>query len=246
MTKLIFFGCLSTTKYKETCENASKIIKFLDNEYQVLEDVPCCGSLLYHTAKMEKLKNHVNSVNDWFKKNGITEITTICAGCYNYLSRFYKELISDFNINVRHLMQLMVENDNLEKLNLKYPGKKLAINYHDPCHLKNAVNPIIDEPRKILKSIDKLDFREMENNGKFSICCGAGGGVYSSFKESSDFGAVMIFKQMRKTKALITPCPFCYTALKRIYDDKKNKIRTPVFKFEDFVIKLMEGEDPLA
>ena len=63
------------------------------------------------------------------------------------------------------------------------------------------------------------------------------------FKENSDYNGKTIFDQMRKGKALLTACPFCYTALKRIYDE--NNIKKPVIKFEDFIVKLMEGGDPL-
>jgi Fe-S oxidoreductase len=83
----------------------------------------------------------------------------------------------------------------------------------------------------------------MDFNKTKSICCGAGGGVYSVFKENSDYNAKTIFDNMKKGKALLTACPFCYTALVRIRDE--NNIKKPVIKFEDFIIKLMEGVDPL-
>ena len=132
--------------------------------------------------------------------------------------------------------------ENLKKLNLKYNGKKLKIAYHDPCHLRCASTPIIEEPRTIIASIDsKLKLKEMENNHMDSLCCGSGGGVYSIFKENSDFNTDLIFKQAKKVQAkvLLTPCPFCYTALKRIKEE--NKIRIPIMKFEDFLIKVMNG-----
>jgi len=246
MTKLIFVGCLSKEQYQDTINNAVKIIQKLDPEYEEIDDVPCCGSLLFHTSTDDETNIHVQDVHNWFKSNDVSDIITICAGCYNYLTRYYKEIISDFNINVKHILQFIAEDGNIEKLNLKYPGKRLAVNYHDPCHLKNAVNPILNEPRKILESIENIEFKEMENYGKLSLCCGSGGGVYSIFKENSDYNALAIFKQMRRTKLLLTSCPFCYTAFKRIYDDRKNKVRTPIMKFEDFIVKLMEGVDPLA
>ncbi len=244
MRKLIYLGCLSSSKYKETCENGIKIIKFLDDEYKILDDVPCCGALSYHIANDEELKKHVEFVNNWFKSNDVSEIVTICAGCYNYLTRYYKQYLgSDFNIEVKHLLQFMVIPKNLKKLNLKHSGKKLTINYHDACHLRNAITPIIEEPREIINSIENIELFEMENTKINSICCGAGGGVYAIFKENSDYNAKTIFNQMRKGKALLTACPFCYTALQRIREE--NNIKKPVIKFEDFIIKIMNQEDPL-
>ncbi|GAH09889.1 unnamed protein product, partial [marine sediment metagenome] len=109
----------------------------------------------------------------------------------------------------------------------------IKINYHDACHLRNASIPIIEEPRTILNSIDNIELVEMNFNKTKSICCGAGGGVYSAFKENSDYNAKSIFDNMNKGKALITACPFCFTALNRIREE--NNIKKPVIKFEDFI-----------
>jgi len=244
MRKLIYLGCLSSSKYEETCENGIKIIKFLDDEYEILDGVPCCGALSYHIANDEELKKHVEFVNNWFNSNDVSKIVTICAGCYNYLTRYYKQYLgSDFNIEVKHLLQFMAIPKNLKKLNLKHSGKKLTVNYHDACHLRNAIPPIIEEPREIINSIENIELFEMENTRMNSICCGAGGGVYATFKENSDYNAKTIFNQMRKGKAMLTACPFCYTALRRIREE--NNIKKPVIKFEDFIIKIMNQEDPL-
>jgi Fe-S oxidoreductase len=244
MRKLIYLGCLSSSKYKETCENGIKIIKFLDDEYEILDNIPCCGALSYHIANDEELKKHVEFVNNWFKSNDVSKIVTICAGCYNYLTRYYKQYLgSDFNIEVKHLLQFMAIPKNLKMLNLKHVGKKLTVNYHDACHLRNAIPPIIEEPREIINSIENIELFEMENTKINSICCGAGGGVYAIFKENSDYNAKTIFNQMRKGKALLTACPFCYTALQRIRVE--NNIKKPVIKFEDFIVKIMNQEDPL-
>lgn len=244
MRKLIYLGCLSSSKYKETCENGIKIIKFLDDEYEILDSVPCCGALSYHIANDEELKKHVEFVNNWFNSNDVSKIVTICAGCYNYLTRYYKQYLgSDFNIEVKHLLQFMAIPKNLKKLNLKHSGKKLTVNYHDACHLRNAIPPIIEEPREIINSIENIELFEMENTKMNSICCGAGGGVYATFKENSDYNAKTIFNQMRKGKAMLTACPFCYTALQRIREE--NNIKKPVIKFEDFIFKIMNQEDPL-
>jgi Fe-S oxidoreductase len=216
----------------------------IDPSYTVLDDVPCCGALSYHIGNDTELKEHVEFVNDWFKKNKISEIVTICAGCYNYLTKYYAQFLgNDFKVKVRHLLQFLAEPENLSKLDIKYSGNKLKVSYHDACHLRNAVVPIIEEPREILNSIENIELKEMENNRTNSICCGAGGGVYSIFKENSDYNSKLIFDQLNRGKILLTACPFCYTALARI--KKENQIKKPVVKFEDFIIKIMEGVDPL-
>ena len=244
MTKFIYLGCFSKEHYKSTCENAIKLIKFLDSEYQILNDAPCCGSLAYHVSSDEELRSHVKYVNTWFNDNNITNIVVICAGCYNYFNKYYNQFLeADFQVDTKHLLQFLNAPENLKKLNLKYSGEKLAVNYHDACHLRNAVKPIIEEPRNILNSIENIELKEMANNKFNSLCCGSGGGVYSSFKENSNYNSKSIFNQMKMTKALITACPFCYSALNRIR--KENNIKKPVIKFEDFILNLLEGVDPI-
>jgi Fe-S oxidoreductase len=245
LTKLIFLGCLSKTRYQETCKNALKIINLLDSEYQVLDDTPCCGALAYHIGSDTELKTHVEFVNNWFKSNDVNEIVTICAGCYNYLTKYYKHYLGeDFTVDVKHLLQLMAMPENLAKLNLKNSNKPLKVSYHDACHLRNAEVPIMEEPRKILESIENVELKELDNIKTNSICCGAGGGVYSVFKENSDHNSKLIFDQLKRGKLLLTACPFCYTSLNRIRNE--NQIKKPVIKFEDFIVKLMEGVDPLV
>jgi len=245
MTKLIFLGCLSNSKYKDTCTNALKIIKTLDQEFEVIDNTPCCGALAYNTASEKDLAAHVKFVNNWFKLNDICEIVTICAGCYNYLTKFYPlYLRNDFNIDVKHLIQFISIPENLRKLNLKYQGKKVKVVYHDACHLRNAQKPILEEPRLILNSIENIEIYEMEHNRTNSDCCGAGGGVYSIFKENSDYNSNLIFEKSKEGDVLLTACPFCYTALKRVKEE--NHIKKPIIKFEDFLAKIMEGVDPIS
>lgn len=245
MTKLIFLGCLSTRFYESTCENAIKLIQFLDKDYQEIEDAPCCGSLAYNITPDRTMKEHVEFVNDWFKANSITDLVTICAGCYAYFTRYYNEFLSsEFTVNIQHLLQFIAAPENLERLNLNFSGKPININYHDACHLRNSSNPIIEEPRTILNSIDNIEFIEMHYNKKKSICCGAGGGVYSAFKENSDYNAKTIFDNMNKSKVLVTACPFCFTALNRLKEEKN--IKKSILKFEDFITKILQGGDLIS
>lgn len=240
--KLLYMGCLSRANFPEMCENAKRIVNFLDSEFEVLNKVPCCGSLLHNTSTSQDQSNYMSEVYEWFKTNNISEMVTICAGCYNYLTRYYPEQFSEFNIKIQHLIQFISEPQNLEKMNLEYTGKKLTITYHDACHLRNARKPIIEEPRHILSSIKGIKYKEMDNNREESFCCGSGGGVYSSFKENSDYNSRLILDQAKRAKLLLTACPFCYTALQRVNEQYKRS-RTTVMKFEDFIVKLMEGSE---
>jgi Fe-S oxidoreductase len=240
--KLIYHGCINLKRLPNLCKAGSELIQILDPEYKELENPPCCGSLLFHSDE-EGAKKNCNEVYNWLKSNNVTELTTICAGCYNYFVTFYPQYIPGFNIKIYHISQFLNKPENLGKINLEYPGdKKVKITYHDPCHLKNSRIPIFDEPREFLSKIKNIDLVPLEWERELSTCCGAGAGVYSSFKEVSDFTTADIFRQVKKSRAkiLITPCSFCYVSFKRLQLEKKPRFE--IFKFEDFINKIRKGE----
>ncbi len=242
MVKLIYHGCINLIKLPNLSEAGTELIKFLEPEYQELEDPPCCGSLLFHTDE-EGARKNCNEVYDWLKKNNVTELATICAGCYNYFVTFYPQYIPEFDVKINHISQFLSKPEYMQKLVLKYPGdKKIKITYHDPCHMKNARIPIFEEPRVILSNIKNVDLVPLEFERELSTCCGAGAGVYSSFKEVSNFTTVDIFRQVKKSRAkiLITPCSFCYVSFKKLEVEKKTRFK--IFKFEEFINKLKKGE----
>ena len=117
---------MSNSKYKNTCANAIKIIQSIDPTYIILEDVPCCGALSYHIGNDIELREHVEFVNNWFKTNNVSEIVTTCAGCYNYLSKYYTQFLGkEFQVKVKHFLQFLAEPEKFSKLDLKHSGKKL-------------------------------------------------------------------------------------------------------------------------
>jgi Fe-S oxidoreductase len=74
---------------------------------------------------------------------------------------------------------------------------------------------IFQEPRQIIKSLG-YQLKEMKFCGKYSFCCGAGGGIKTKNPSLADRIAQERLRQARETKAkiLCTTCPMCYLHLK--------------------------------
>ena len=86
---------------------------------------------------------------------------------------------------------------------------------HDSCYL-TRYNGIIQQPREVLGAIPGLELREMENRGRQTFCCGAGGG--RMWMEETRGTRI---NESRTSQALATgastvatECPFCMTMLK--------------------------------
>jgi Fe-S oxidoreductase len=62
--------------------------------------------------------------------------------------------------------------------------------------------------------IPGVELVEMTRNGRYTSCCGAGGGVQAAFQELASTIAAQRMDEARETGAeiLATACPFCKTA----------------------------------
>jgi Fe-S oxidoreductase len=110
----------------------------------------------------------------------------------------------------------------------------LAVTYHDPCHLGRMAERFLgdwrgdkltrpmsmkragrkgvyDAPRDLLRAIPGLELTEMERIREYSLCCGAGGGVYEAFPDFAAWAARERLTEAIATgaEALVTSCPWC-------------------------------------
>jgi Fe-S oxidoreductase len=236
----MLFGCLTNNKLPQIVQDTKLLFSNLglDIQYFDKNEVPCCGSICYH-GYIEIAKKTAIQLKDFLEKNQVTELITGCAGCYYYLTtEFEKQGILLNGIKIQHITQKVHEIVKSKQLKLKYTAdKKLVITYHDPCHLRNAKTPVLEEPREILNSIENITFKELSRNKMNSQCCGAGAGIYASIPEISNYNAQLIIDNARSrlAKVLVTPCSFCFYNLTRI--DTKIKI----MKFESFIKTILEG-----
>jgi glycolate oxidase iron-sulfur subunit len=83
-----------------------------------------------------------------------------------------------------------------------------TITYHDPCHLSNRFVKITAQPRKLLKAIPDLTFKELPES---DWCCGAAGSYTFLHHEEASGVLARKMKNVEKTGAgtLVTECPAC-------------------------------------
>ena len=154
-------------------------------------------------------------------KMGERTIVTACPHCFNSIGNEYGQLGGSFRV-IHHAAYLreLLAGGRLRVIDADAApdgsgGTGRSVTLHDSCYL-TRYNGIVDEPREVLGSIAGLEIREMDNRGRNTFCCGAGGG--RMWMEETRGTRI---NESRTAQALATgastvatECPFCMTMLK--------------------------------
>ncbi len=198
----------------DALRDAVKVLGKLSGKVGYLaDDEPCCGGLLHYIGLQSEFKAHAGNVQRQLKSHGVKRIVSIVPSCTFTLRDLLPKATGGSGIDVKHFTQVVAENVGSLKLKLPTPAK---VTYHDPCQLVRYMG-IVDEPRKILKSIEGLELVEPEwTKGQWATCCGGGGGFEAVFPEFSQILAVNRAKELAETGAsvIVTSCPGCIMQLR--------------------------------
>ncbi|HLA29022.1 MAG TPA: (Fe-S)-binding protein [Syntrophales bacterium] len=144
-------------------------------------------------------------------------IITGCATCgsafRNYENWFpendaYQAKAHNFSERVEDLSEFLIRQEFESPGQRDYP---VTVTYHDPCHLRWHQG-VSEEPRKILNSIEGVNYIEMEGADK---CCGLGGSFGITHRDVSLAILDKKMESIKKTGAevVVTSCPGCMIQL---------------------------------
>jgi Fe-S oxidoreductase len=143
------------------------------------EEEPCCGASLYQAGLQEEFSSNAQKAYNKLKSAGVRQIIGIVPYCTNALARLFPRFIQGYDIEVKHFLEVLAA--EISSLKLRYP-REVKVTYHDPCQLVRFLK-LVDEPRRILKSIKNITLVETEwTHGEWSTCCGGGGGFGRFFR----------------------------------------------------------------
>ncbi len=195
-------------------EAAIKVLRKLGiNPGYLTEEEPCCGAPLYQAGLHQKFTENARKAYDKLKTAGVREVISIVPYCTNALQRLFPQFIDNYDLEVKHFLEIVSE--NLSSHELQFP-REVKATYHDPCQLVRHLS-LVDEPRRILKAIKGIELVEPEwTKEKWSTCCGGGGGFEAVFPELSQVLAVNRTNELLETGAeiIVTHCPGCVMQLK--------------------------------
>ncbi|MDR7002228.1 (Fe-S)-binding protein [Neobacillus niacini] len=211
--RVAFFpGCIMDAIMYKTNRQTIELLRSVGCEVVIPEQQSCCGALHAHQGLTEEARKLAKENIVAFEASGADYYINNAGGCGAAL-REYDHLLKDepdwknrakwFVKKSKDVTELLVELGPLP-FTKEWNG---IITYQDSCHLRN-VQGVIDQPRKLLRSIPGASFIEMEGHDR---CC-ASGGIYNllHFDESME----ILDKKMKnavKTKAttIVTTNPGC-------------------------------------
>jgi Fe-S oxidoreductase len=229
---LLFFGCMSSFRVKESAAYPYEILRKADYDFKILKNEPCCGEYVYSAGDLELAKKIFKENIEIFKKIGIKNLIVTCGGCLYAFDKVYRKHFKDFDVNVRHIIDVIYELEKLNKIALKSLNK--VITYHDPCRVgrKNQKSPLYSEPRELLKKCG-LKIKEIVPNPEESPCCGAGSGIRGVDSNICIEIGKELFNSIG-TKEIVTSCPLCvfnfrYVNYKNQMDKESNYITDYIY-----------------
>lgn len=240
---LFFVGCIRSydDRNKKVTEAIIRILHHLGVKFAILgTEEGCCGDPARRVGN-EYLYQILAQTNiETFRRYNIKKILTSCPHCYNTLKVEYPQL--GFSCDVVHHTEFLQEAIRNGRIQFSHPLNK-RLTYHDPCYL-GRYSGIYEPPRKILKSVDSLVFKEMKHSKIDSMCCGAGGGwMWMDEKIGKRINIHRLEDALTTNPEWIaTACPFCVTMFDDAIKDKGMEDDLKIWDIAEVVEQALFGE----
>ena len=233
---LLFLGCMSSFRVTESALAPYKILKLASYDFKILEDEPCCGEYVYSAGNRNLAKKIFQENIKLFKKTGIKNVIVTCGGCLYAFDKVYRKYFDDFDLNVKHIIDVIYDLEKEGKITLKPLNK--TITYHDPCRIgrKYISGPLYSEPRELLKKCG-LEIKEISPKPQDSPCCGAGSGIRGVDSTLCIKIGKELFKNI-ETREIVTSCPLCVFNFR--YVNYKNQMDKESKYITDYILDSMK------
>ena len=206
---VLWLGCFAKyaldPKYPESVLNLTKILDAASISYGILAKEKCTGEPANKLG--DKLTYNMLMNDNLETLKNVKKVITMCPHCSVNLGIEYAKY-QKIDYEVFHHTQIIEELIKNNKISVnKNNHEKLT--FHDPCNLSRTMNEV-NAPRTAIHAAS-TNFKELEENGSNTLCCGAGGGLWWK-KETKGRAHLVRAEQVIESKSdtVVTGCSFCY------------------------------------
>ena len=225
---VLWLGCFARYEldpnFTQSVENFANILDVAGISYGVLQKEHCSGDPANRLG--DKLTYNMLREHNMEQLKEADKVVTLCPHCALNLEKEYAKY-SEINYDVSHHTQVIAELIEEGRIEVK-KGADGKVTYHDPCNLSRMLDEV-DAPRTAINAVSD-DFFELEESGKNTLCCGAGGGLWWK-KETKGRTHLVRAEQVVDSNAdtVVTGCNFCYgmmnQGLKPLTPEGRNEIQ---------------------
>jgi|TARA_Y100000310_G_scaffold17176_1_gene17027 Fe-S oxidoreductase len=206
---VLWLGCFARYEldpnFTKSVENFTKILEVANVSYGVLENEHCSGDPANRLG--DKLTYTMLREHNMKQLAQARKVVTLCPHCALNLEKEYGKY-TEINYSVMHHTQVIEQLMNEGRIEVE-KGTDGKVTFHDPCNLSRMLDEV-DAPRTAIRASAE-EFFELEELGRNTLCCGAGGGLWWK-KETQGRTHLVRAEQVVASQAdtLITGCNFCF------------------------------------
>jgi Fe-S oxidoreductase len=211
---VLWLGCFARhgldPDFNRSVKNFIKILDVAGVSYGVLEQEHCSGDPANRLG--DKLTYTMLREHNVEQLTKTKKVVTLCPHCAVNLGKEYGKY-STVNYTVEHHTQVVGRLMQEGKIKVQM-GENGKVTYHDPCNLSRILD-IEEEPRTAIR-LTSSNFQEMEESGRNTLCCGAGGALWWK-KETQGRTHLVRAEQVIESGAdtVVTGCNFCFGMMKQ-------------------------------
>jgi len=175
------------------------------------EDEPYSGVLLYDLGLDEYIEEHIVKVYRLLKRHNVKKVIGVDPHTVFMLKEIYPRYIEDYDIEVKHYLEILSENDEALKKSCK---KSLENEFviHDSCYMTRELG-IIEQARSISASLG-ITILEPGNTKLDTACCG--GPIEYAFRDLTEKVSTTRIQELANiSKNIIVECPICLINLSK-------------------------------
>jgi len=211
---VLWLGCFARhgldPNFNKSVENFTKILDVAGVSYGVLAEEHCSGDPANRLG--DKLTYTMLREHNMEQLSDTKKVVTLCPHCAVNLGKEYRKYDA-INYTVEHHTQVIGRLIEEGKIKVQM-GESGKVTYHDPCNLSRMLD-IVDEPRTAIQAASS-NFQEMDESGRNTLCCGAGGALWWK-KETKGRTHLVRAEQVIESGAdtVVTGCNFCFGMMKQ-------------------------------
>jgi len=183
----LFATCLVDQLCPQVGVSTVEVLRRLGCEIVFDERQTCCGQPAFNTGYRKEAKKFAKRFIEIFEETDAEAIVSPSGSCTAMVKHFHdlfpkeekwRERAERIAAKTHEFTSFLVNVLKVENLESSFAGR---VTWHDACHGLRELN-LRDEPRKLLKNLDGVQFVEMPNA---DACCGFGGTFSVKYPEIS-------------------------------------------------------------